>query len=499
MNRGSATGRVEAMKDQNKWMAGLLVAILVMALLLGAVPRLPPQTQASQLPSEIRIGLDRNRPECVFRAGSGNYRLVDGNNCSIPGVGNDSWFKVTIASGSELQVWSRAGGGGDASGGSEDWSLVGTATQKVLFLPDSGASGQGKDGARFRWQDRLYRGGLEVVRAASGESLLIINVLGLEDYLLGVLPREMSDSWPQAALQAQAVAARTYALRNLRRHSGEGFNLCAGTDCQVYGGASCETVNCSRAVQETRGQVLVDKEGGYVDCLYHSNSGGYLEDNKNVNGRDIYYLRAKPDPYSLGYGLSDWTFKTVVAGKDDNGNAGLLERLRQEGLTIGRIVGIDLQKFASGRVDQVVLTEDSGRKVNKSGGQLASLFNPGFRSVGKDQFMGRLFDIETDASYSVQNGEGSIQRLHGGIGQVKVQTASGMAAIAEEDAIVAVVGSLEQGSIARYPNRLTVEGHGWGHGVGLSQWGAYGMAKQGYQGKEILAFYYPGTQLLDLE
>jgi stage II sporulation protein D len=127
-----------------------------------------------------------------------------------------------------------------------------------------------------------YRGLLEVRPAGTG-GLTVINVLNLEDYLRGVVPNELSpQSFPQLeALKAQAVAARTYALRNRGQFEAKGYDICATPACQVYRGRSSEHPLTDQAVEETRG-IIASYRGNLINALYTSTCGGHTEDAVNI-------------------------------------------------------------------------------------------------------------------------------------------------------------------------------------------------------------------------
>jgi stage II sporulation protein D len=135
-----------------------------------------------------------------------------------------------------------------------------------------------------------YRGAIEV-RTAEGGALLVVNVVGLQDYLKGVVPNELSPQvFPEREAQkAQAVAARTYALRNLGQFAAQGYDLCATATCQVYRGLSSEHPLSSQAVDETRGQVAKYK-GELINALYTSTCGGHTEDGANIFDEGAPYL-----------------------------------------------------------------------------------------------------------------------------------------------------------------------------------------------------------------
>jgi stage II sporulation protein D len=135
-----------------------------------------------------------------------------------------------------------------------------------------------------------YRGAIEV-RPADGGGLTVVNVVGLQDYLKGVVPNELSPQlFPEVeALKAQAVAARTYALRNRGQFTAQGYDLCATATCQVYRGVSSEHPLSSQAVDDTRGQVATYK-GELINALYTSTCGGHTEDGANIFDEGAPYL-----------------------------------------------------------------------------------------------------------------------------------------------------------------------------------------------------------------
>ena len=151
------------------------------------------------------------------------------------------------------------------------------------------------EGPYFALEKRPYRGGL--VARVEGGRLLLVNVLPLEDYLLGVLPAEMPASFPEEALKAQAVLARTFAVRRLNPLAP--YDLCATEACQVYLGLSAETPRHERAVRATEGRVL-SYAGQVASALYHADSGGMTAGSEEVFRKALPYLRPRPDPYAKG-------------------------------------------------------------------------------------------------------------------------------------------------------------------------------------------------------
>jgi stage II sporulation protein D len=145
-----------------------------------------------------------------------------------------------------------------------------------------------------RFNEKAYRGRLEVFADTKG-TLTVVNVVGLEAYLRGVVPKELGPAeWPQLeALKAQAVAARTYAVSNIGRFRPQGFDLTPDTRSQVYGGRSVEHLLTDRAISETKGRVATYK-GRPINAYYTSTCGGRTEDGENIFGGEAEpYLRGR--------------------------------------------------------------------------------------------------------------------------------------------------------------------------------------------------------------
>lgn len=186
--------------------------------------------------------------------------------------------------------------------------------------------------APLQLDERLYRGSLEVT--AVGNRLQVINVVGIDQYLYGVITREMPHDWPAEALQAQAVAARSYALANRYRGS---FDLYADVRSQVYGGIEAETTSARAAVDATARQVLFH-DGKVANTFFFSSSGGRTADVTEVWGsKPIPYLVSVEDPYDTVSPYHRWgpvAFTAAQAAKKLK-VAGLQDLVPQTG-TSGR-------------------------------------------------------------------------------------------------------------------------------------------------------------------
>ncbi len=215
-------------------------------------------------------------------AGFANVRIVDARSSNSsqasarPGSSN-TVRPITRLSAPTREVVAYASGS----------SKLFSTSAPVTFASEAEAS------APVRFNDKPYRGRLEVFANPRG-AITVVNVLSLEDYVRGVVPNELSPGGYPAieALKAQAVAARTYAVRNRNQFAPQGFDLLPTTRSQVYGGLSTEHPLSTRAVEETRG-IVASYRGEPINALYTSTCGGRTEDVENIFNEAMPYLRGR--------------------------------------------------------------------------------------------------------------------------------------------------------------------------------------------------------------
>jgi stage II sporulation protein D len=293
-----------------------------------------------------------------------------------------------------------------------------------------------------------YRGSVVILRGGTG--ITVINRVGLESYLLGVVSAEMGRRGPaeQAALRAQAVVSRTYALRNLGRWKAQGFDLSATVADQVYSGQGAETPEGRAAVGDTRGRV-VTYDGAPIEAFFYSTCGGRTADGAEVfRGTARPYLRSVPDQAADGSVYcsispryrwhEEWTGEALRSTLERN----LPPVAGRQSMDVREVSNVRVsRRSSSGRVDQLAIG---------LGGPEITIEGPAIRQV---------------------------MRLNSG--EPLRSTAFDL---------VATVGG-------RRVTHLTVDGMGSGHGVGFCQWGAVGRARAGQGYEQILAAYFPGTRL----
>src|SRR4028118_93048 len=267
--------------------------------------------------------------------------------------------------------------------------------------------------------DRWYRGRTQIV--PTGKGLTAVNYVNLEDYLYSVLGSEMSASWPQEALKAQAVAARSYALYKRSTSSNSVYDVGNTTTWQVYKGLESEAQGTHLAVDATAGQVMT-YGGKVILAVFHSSSGGHTENVEEIWSDNLPYLRGVAD-YDMGAPVYEWTknFSRSELSRKISGVGNVISMTPERTTPQGRIITMSVQG------------DRATRRI--SGNDLRSAL--GLRST--------LFVVNPTS------------------------------------------------------NGFEVTGRGFGHGLGLSQWGAHNLAARGINYQQILDHYYQSATLAQIQ
>ncbi|WP_035984234.1 SpoIID/LytB domain-containing protein [Leptolyngbya sp. KIOST-1] len=316
---------------------------------------------------------------------------------------------------------------------------------------------------------RVYGGTLRVQPNTYG-TYTLVNSVPIETYLRGVVPHEIGAGAPVPAIQAQAVLARTYALRNLRRFAIDNYELCADTQCQVYRGLTGTATVTDQAIIATQGQVLT-YENELIDALYSSTTGGVTAAFSDVwDGPDRPYLRPVVDSVYGLWNLSQYplnseeSFRRFIAiDKGFNEDTWQLFRWRNEG-SLSEIE-TDLKGYL-------------GRRQHPLAGfnRVKSLRVTERANSGRVQ----IVDVETD------------------LGVVQLRKDEIVRVLRPPRSLLFYLEPIHSAGANGAPGQLTgyrFVGGGWGHAVGLSQAGSYRLGNLGWSYQRILQFYYPGTTL----
>ncbi|MCD6583814.1 MAG: SpoIID/LytB domain-containing protein [Candidatus Omnitrophica bacterium] len=309
-------------------------------------------------------------------------------------------------------------------------------------------------GAGEFWQrkvDNAYRGDLQVTLKEG--KIIVINVLNLEEYLYGVVPAEIYANSPLEALKAQAVISRTIALKNLGRHKKEGFDFCSEVHCQVYRGLNVESSLANKAVDETRGEVIV-YENAPIEAFYHANCGGCLRG--ELFGRREYLpsnLRDSEDKPKLS--LTPWEEERWFREKRES----LCSQDKNSNFRWQRVYDREDFKLVFG-----YSLEELERITVKSRGDCL-----------------HVKEIEVEI-------EGKVEQIRG---DLKIRNFfDNLKSSAFKIEIKYII---KDGVIK--PNMLIFWGAGFGHGVGMCQRGAVALAEKGYSYKDIIFHYYDNVEI----
>jgi stage II sporulation protein D len=330
---------------------------------------------------------------------------------------------------------------------------------------------------------RQYRGWLEILVGSDGR-LLVVNQVPLEEYLLGVVPREMPGSWPMEALRAQAVAARTYAVSQIlaSQAAGAPFAVLATSESQVYGGSTGEAPNPTLAVDSTRGIVLTH-QGTPISAVYHASSGGHTENSEIVWTSARAYLKGVPD---FDQACPRFTWERTMTPAE------VSSILTAAGHNIGRLRDIvpSGARGVSGRTWSITFRGDRGDVTLRSeeARRLLGLFSSLFEVT---------FAREGETFITTPMKSGAVVVVAGGSAGATVTDVSVVGASYS----IGPEGKLHR--MTRYSvvhrgfaaGEIRFAGRGWGHGVGMSQYGAAQLASDGRAYGEILAYYYRGAVL----
>ena len=281
--------------------------------------------------------------------------------------------------------------------------------------------------------DRWYRG--RAYLAPAGQGLTAVNYVDLEQYLYSVLGGEMNGNWPQEALKAQAVVARSYALHKRQYSANAVYDLGDTTKWQVYRGVQDESSGTQIAVNATAGQVLTYGQK-IIEAVFHSSSGGCTENVEDVWMQPLPYLRSVKDNYDQGAPVYQWS-KSVTQSTLSSLAPGV------------------------GRVREMKLAQGT----------------PSCKRVVTMRMIG-------DKGSTTISGE-------------KLQSALGLKSTFFS--IAPQVNRVASKSTSQPEPSFIINGAGFGHGLGMSQWGAYNMARQGLSYQQIMGHYYTGVVLAKIE
>jgi stage II sporulation protein D len=334
-----------------------------------------------------------------------------------------------------------------------------------------------------------YRGSFEILPAQTVP--LLINTLAMENYLRGVVPSEMPASWPMEALKAQAIAARSYAYTQTQ-NAKPGSYLEMTVTSQVYGGISKETSRSNLAVKDTA-EMYATHNNIPIQAYFHSSSGGHTENSENVWTGKVPYIRAVIDPYDKHPKNSHYGWETTGQATTISQKLKLTSNQILTGIKIIERGPSNSAKQVSASVyDKTTKTSSNINVVANlisSPDSLRSFFGTSLKSI--------KFNIYSDSEVKIKMADGSEKKSTTLMGY-KLQEANGSTSYIE-DLNLPVKTISESVTVKTRPDTYRFKGDGWGHMLGMSQWGAYGMAEAGFTYDQIIKHYYTGVEVNKLQ
>ncbi|MCR5793586.1 MAG: SpoIID/LytB domain-containing protein [Lachnospiraceae bacterium] len=323
---------------------------------------------------------------------------------------------------------------------------------------------------------KKYRGRMEIGRY-NKDSLTVVNVANVEDYLKGVIACEMVDTWEMEALKAQAVCSRSLAYDmagyTAVSNSDKAYKMDDTTSCQVYGGVARETKRTSQAVKATKGKRVYYK-GKVVPAYFFSTSGGATEEMKYVWGGSAGYLKSVLDPEERFPEKEPWIYSFTKSN------------IKSRVGGIGNIKSVKVSTYTkSGRAYKVKVTGASGSKtlVKQQGRTTFGLPSNKFKVI----------------NYGDKPDQVSVESA-GGTTTKKISscyTISGSGTVKKSSSKLEQYIAISDKTMTNFPrkapaskNTVYLAGMGFGHGVGMSQSGANGLAMKGYDYEDIIRHYF---------
>lgn len=360
---------------------------------------------------------------------------------------------------------------------------------------------------QFSFSQRSYRGRAELFVGRDG-GVVVLNVLPLEGYLKGVVASEMPPGWPEQALLAQAVAARTYAVSRMAARQQQTYDVYSTVSDQAYRGIAGEDPRTNRAVDATAGQILT-YQGYPIVAYFCSDAGGFTRQG------DMPYLQAVPSEHTQSPHNS-WTialdaqrFYELLAALGKQ--AGTVTALTAENdPASGHLLAITVQgSLGSQRITGPELRKAVGYNAMKSTRARIELPGGGAVPVLTDPAVVPQPSIESVPIYPYQRPwVASRDGLHDlKLRELYCHSVESMYDCRRD--LYVYAGPADAGGIVPPPRQqvartgagsfsgILIHGSGYGHGLGMSQWGARALAEQGMDYQQILFYFYQGVELIE--
>ena len=353
-------------------------------------------------------------------------------------------------------------------------------------------------GSFIEFKEKQYRGYIRAVGTNSG--MWVINHVDMEEYLYGVVPFEVPLSWNIEAIKAQAVAARTYAVRCLSQYPHGEFDVYDTVKDQVYGGVDGEKEKATQAVNGSRG-IIMSYQGWPIKAYYSADAGGQTEEGKYIFPGDLPYLQSVPSKDDLE--KHRWHFllkKSELASlmKKNKHDVGKIKDLR---ITSISPTGRPRKVQVIGSKGSHDFTSNNFRKMIGAGRVRSTLFSivgnndhPDVENASTN--VRTISPNENTEGVTIISGRGNIHVI---VDEYYVLGSDGIGSVNETEMKIITTNSSSvykpKTDIEPSDDEFLLVGSGFGHGVGMSQWGAKAYADDGWDYRKILLHYYRGADL----
>lgn len=403
-----------------------------------------PQVRASafgQIAPQVSVGIAKIKDAIEFKCGS-DFKIVDKQSGNSLYEGKEESIYSFVFNKEKANIKLKDSSGNEIGANLDKPFLIKNKSKNSVISFFDIPFGIGNFWAG--WHDKQYRGTIEVI--PEKDDFQLINIINLEEYLYGVLPAEMPADWPKLALRTQAIAARTWAARNLARHNHQGFNFCNSVHCQVYKGAGAENQRTNQAVDDTAG-LIIASDNKPVEIFYSSNCGGCTRDGIIDSGLRL----------DFEFPLSPLELEEWLAEQPD------------------MFCNFNLDRPANFRWARLHRQKDLETLLDGFGIDVGGLLGiiPKMRAMS-----GHLVSIRIEGVKNTEliEGENNIRKILGNL---------------RSSAFKIEVKYNQQNR----PQEFIFYGAGFGHGKGLCQSGMKGMALKGYNYRQILKHYYPEARI----
>ncbi|MBI2251948.1 MAG: SpoIID/LytB domain-containing protein, partial [Armatimonadetes bacterium] len=361
------------------------------------------------------------------------------------------------------------------------------------------------DNSIFYINGNPYRGSLIILNDPLTH-LTVINKVNIDDYLNSVLGGEISPYWPHQAILAQSIAIRTYTLYKLRTNNNKEYFLTSTDKDQIYKGIKTESINFKKALKETK-DLVITYQGELIKAYYFSSCGGFTEYGNNVFLESGNYLKSVKCGYCNNSPYWNWSKNYKIYN--------FMNILKNAGIKLEADSSFYILKNSSGRVSDLKIDNNNNEflipgillrkilgyrnlkstkfiiKIKEENKVLSKIisYSPNIYEEAEDLKLSKIKDL-----FLIVFSKGSFEEQ---IVPITVLSATGIKrnlvnlyvlSIKKELRLKSKESKIVKNIEKRIPLEITFLGFGWGHGVGLCQWGAKGMAEAGYNFQEILKY-----------